>query len=711
MTPKIEKKLLALQTKMSKKFPDVEIVYAYDLKGKPYALAFDQEKNQMVTLKNFKPIKPDLVLFDVEGNQINGPMSEGTSQTQTQEDQDNILFEAYDANNNVVSLAYNKPNQIFFDPNTGEQVDGQNYFDGDKNPLVPSMFDENAQVETTTQIDQHPVEEVQGNEVPMEGEGVAPSNQGEIPYLDAQNTYDESMNYMNQVDNSYAMNPQGFYDPVANQQMYFDSQQYQQPEQQMYNEQNVAYQGYNNQVDQTNNNVPTPIPPKNEEVNGEVVNGEVKEESLVASRITEHPLTEELEQQNKRIEEVARNLKDQVDNVNETANQMRYQVENAEAFAKEVESKVANAFLVTADNATKISQTNAEIEKVKANIASLSEINTSQIEKTNQELAKFKEELEKVRVSDDVLKTHQELEKVKEELAQFKANDGLVKTYEELERVKEELAKFKANDDTSKTTEELEKVKANMVSISETNNNEISKTNAEIKKVKDVIANTFSITETNNSEIIKTNQELAKLRQEIEQMKSNDKFAKTNEELSLVKENLVVLEREVKQVREETRAALTVTAQAQHQSVQVPRPANATLEIEDDLDFIEPMMPNYRTVKQMPMGYQPQYRSIPLPYPPMPIIVTPPSAPMRQRYFARDSRYMPQGYPRPMYQSTNFYSPKQMRPIRYAQNGDVGVSYIPTSYLDYQNLPSSPLKYGRISYPAGFVDYSGYDTF
>lgn len=46
MIPKIEKKIVALQKKMSKKYPDVDIVYLYDDTKKVYAVAFNPDSGE-----------------------------------------------------------------------------------------------------------------------------------------------------------------------------------------------------------------------------------------------------------------------------------------------------------------------------------------------------------------------------------------------------------------------------------------------------------------------------------------------------------------------------------------------------------------------------------------------------------------------------------------------------------------------------------------
>lgn len=127
MTPKIQKKINALQAKMQKKHPDYEINYVYDKKGKVYALSYNENTQQFVSLKNMKPVSQDTELFDVNDQPFgfnSGP----------------DLYEVFDKDGNQTVLAFDKESAQFFNPETGEPVNIENYNDAEGNPIDPSQF-------------------------------------------------------------------------------------------------------------------------------------------------------------------------------------------------------------------------------------------------------------------------------------------------------------------------------------------------------------------------------------------------------------------------------------------------------------------------------------------------------------------------------------------------------------------------------------------
>ncbi|WP_033160273.1 coiled-coil domain-containing protein [Mycoplasmoides alvi] len=760
MTPKIEKKLLSLQKKISKKFPDVEVAYAYDEKGKVHALAFDQDTNQLVTLKDFKPVDPNLKLFDTEDNQINGP---GSDQA-TNQDPNTTYFDAYDANGNVVNLAYDIPSQTFYDPSTGDPINGQNYFDGSGQPLTVEMFGGSSQT-VAVPTEAVPTQAVPTQAVPTEvvpTEAVlsqtevvdpAPIDQfaEQVPNdmvmnqeMPADNEYNQNMDYMNSlssndfvdngnyVENNYDENNLPQEDQFSNQndqQPYYENNsEFNYPVDNLveydannYQQENVAYDNSYNFNDSNNSLSNNPILPdyatsaeNNLFTNNENLDNKkdennlvAEEETIVANRVTENPFSGEIQEQNKRIDEVERNLKDSFETVSETANQVRYQVENATAFAKEVESKVADAVSTTEANANKIIKANEEIEKVKADIVSISKSNIDEINKANEEINKANEEIKKVRNvvasaftitesnNNEIIRTNQELQKIKEELEKFRNNEEFIAISEELQKVKKELQIVKNNEDLVKTAKEIEKVKE------------------ELEKSK------------NNDELIKTNHAIQLIKDEFDKIKDNNEIQK-------VKEELVTLNNEIKQVKEETKTALTFSTQMQQRTIPTPAVSsgrivpNATLEIEEDADFIEPMVPAYRPME--PLGvYQPlrpvaAVAPVPPPSYPMPpfVVSQSPTLP-RPRYYRNYPVGIPYASTRRFYAYNHHgaYYPQQrpmMRPIRYGQYNypnEPTLGYMSPAYMDYYPSSYPYPRHGitRTSYPIGFVDYHSYDNF
>lgn len=127
MTPKIQKKINALQKKMQKKHPDYDINYVYDKKGKVYALSYNENTQQFVSLKNMKPVSQDTELFDVNDQ----PFSFNAGPD---------LYEVFDKEGNQTVLAFDKESAQFFNPETGEPVEIENYTDSEGNPIDPAQF-------------------------------------------------------------------------------------------------------------------------------------------------------------------------------------------------------------------------------------------------------------------------------------------------------------------------------------------------------------------------------------------------------------------------------------------------------------------------------------------------------------------------------------------------------------------------------------------
>lgn len=127
MTPKIQKKMNALQAKMQKKHPDYDINYVYDKKGKVYALSYNENTQQFVSLKNMKPVSQDSEFFDANDQ----PFTFNTGPD---------LYEVFDKDGNQTVLAFDKDSSQFFNPETGEPVDIENYNDAEGNPIDPAQF-------------------------------------------------------------------------------------------------------------------------------------------------------------------------------------------------------------------------------------------------------------------------------------------------------------------------------------------------------------------------------------------------------------------------------------------------------------------------------------------------------------------------------------------------------------------------------------------
>lgn len=151
MTPKIQKKMNALQAKMQKKHPDYEINYVYDKKGKVYALSYNENTQQFVSLKNMKPVSQDKEFFDVNDQ----PFTFSTGPD---------LYEVFNKDGNQVVLAFDKDSSQFYNPETGEPVDIENYNDEEGNPIDPAQFITDDQQPNDSEVNSQEAEEQNPND-------------------------------------------------------------------------------------------------------------------------------------------------------------------------------------------------------------------------------------------------------------------------------------------------------------------------------------------------------------------------------------------------------------------------------------------------------------------------------------------------------------------------------------------------------------------
>lgn len=132
MIPKIEKKIVALQKKMSKKYPDVDIVYLYDDTKKVYAVAFNPDSGEWFNLKNMKPLDTSVTYFGVDDEPFDFESASSGGA---------ISIEVMEKDSNkVVTIAFDPASKSFFDPQTGEPIDVSKYVDGEGKAISADMF-------------------------------------------------------------------------------------------------------------------------------------------------------------------------------------------------------------------------------------------------------------------------------------------------------------------------------------------------------------------------------------------------------------------------------------------------------------------------------------------------------------------------------------------------------------------------------------------
>ncbi|WP_027123928.1 hypothetical protein [Mycoplasmoides pirum] len=380
MTPKIEKKLLALQKKMSKKFPDMEIIYAYDLKGKPHALAYNPETEDLVSVKNFKPLDPNLQLFDVEDNQIHGPSVDGDS------DDSVTTFQAYDSENNVVTLALDIPSKTFYNPETGEPIDISNYYDADHNQITLDMF-------IAPEENEQPQEQPQEQHVEEHNDQAYVDEQANVSNYDEQYPVE---GYDQQHQEQYPGVPYNEQDVFGLNQ---NLNQMQQPPQQDFYQDQVYYQQPIQEYI-----TPTPIP-----IQQPI---QTFEEPILVNRISQ-PTNNQLEEQNKRLEEVKRSVDSQAErlanfaSINEANNN---EIQKANQEMQRVRMEIQNA-------RNELLNLNNEFKRVKEetnhSTSQIAEMNSNEIQKANQEMQRVKMEIQNAK--NELLNLNNEVKRVRDE--------------------------------------------------------------------------------------------------------------------------------------------------------------------------------------------------------------------------------------------------------------------------------------------------------